>query len=44
MPAPEKPGMPELHDTKDYIAATEKKTRKIPPREKREANYVFCTS
>ena len=31
--------MPELQDTKEYIAATEKKTRKRPQREKREANY-----
>ena len=31
--------MPELQDTKDYIAATEKKTRKIPQRVKRDANY-----
>ena len=31
--------MPELQDTKEYIAATEKKTRKRPQREKRDANY-----
>ena len=31
--------MPELQDTKEYIAATEKKTRKRPQRGKRDANY-----